>query len=661
MSKQQKRANLWLLGLSLVLAVTGQYYLANKRQFMWDGILLYALAMVLFAWVSARIESGGREKGQKGFPGLWRGIWRALNHSVLRLALFLSGIALVMFVSFAASSRSGSRPFYDLLALWGVGILTTGGACIPWQDMTFHPQEWWKRTVEQGPEALLILVLALATFLTRVVNLENIPFVLDGDEAAMGLEAVAVIEGRRVNPFVTGWLSHPTLYFFLQSLFLRLFGISIAALRFSSAFISPFIVILLYFFTRRLYGRWVAILSATFFAAYHYPLHFGRIALNNIWDPFFALGAIYFLTVGLEERQLASVLVGGVLTGMAIYFYMGSRLLPIILVLYLLYWALTETNFLWENAVYLFLFGLMAFLVALPLLNFFRTHPEDLVARWEWVGVFSSDWAKGEMQKTGKTVWGLMPNQLLKSVLAFNYFSDPTFFYHPNTPLLHFGSSIFFVVGLTYSLRRWRERRYFLLLLWFFLVILFGGVLLENPPSSARFVLSIPPVVLFVVFGVFKVSSYIQNSVKALPKVAMILSLVLILFLSYHSLYFYFCDYSPQHLYSSYGNTEVATAIAQYLNLLDADYRWYFFGPPRIYHDFPVISFLAPEAKGMDVEESVSGRVDFVDPVYDAVFVFLPERRSEFETVRRRYPAGAFREFTNGEGRLLFVSYEVDL
>jgi hypothetical protein len=659
MEEKKRRTTLWMLGTSLLLAVAGQYYLAKKRQFMWDGILLYAVAMFLFAWVSARIEGRARQR-QGSFANLWQGVWRVLDHNVFRLGVFLLGIALVLFVTFAASSRPVNKPFYDLLALWAVGIAMAGGACVPWQDMTFRPHRRWPRLVERGPEVLLVLLLALATFLARAIDLQNIPFVLSGDEAAMGLEALGVIEGRRVNPFVTGWLSHPTFYFFLQSFFLRLFGVSISGLRLSSAFVSVFIVLLLYFFARRLFGRWVAVLSALFFAAYHYPLHFGRIALNNIWDPFFALGTLYFLTVGLEERRLGSVLAGGVLTGMAIYFYMGSRLLPIMLALYLLYWALTEADFLQENAVYLLLFGLMAFLAAAPLLNFFRAHPDDLMARWRWVGIFPSGWVEREVQKTGKTVLQLLSNQVLKSVLAFNYFTDPTFHYRPGIPLLRFASSIFFVVGLTYSLRRWRQRKYFLLVVWFFLVILFGGVLLENPPSSPRLVLSIPPVVLFVVLGVVKVSSYVQKGLQARHRIATTLALLLILLFSYQSLHFYFAKYSAQNMYSDH-NTEVANTIARYLNRLDADYRWYFFGPPRIYHDFPVIPFLAPEAKGVDVTEPVNGGLDFVHPGRDAVFIFLPERRSEFEAVRRQYPSGALREFTNEKGQLLFVSYEVDL
>ena len=33
----------------------------------------------------------------------------------------------------------------------------------------------------------------------------------------MGLEAYHVLRGTRTNPFVTGWFSNPTLYFFMQA------------------------------------------------------------------------------------------------------------------------------------------------------------------------------------------------------------------------------------------------------------------------------------------------------------------------------------------------------------------------------------------------------------------------------------------------------------
>ncbi len=101
-------------------------------------------------------------------------------------------------------------------------------------------------------------------------------------------------------------------------------------------------MILLYLFARRYYGRWVALLAALSFAAYHFAIHYGRLGLNNIWDPFFALGALYGLEVGLADGSRKHLLAGGLMAGLSIYFYMGARLIPFIGLALLIHWAVAE-------------------------------------------------------------------------------------------------------------------------------------------------------------------------------------------------------------------------------------------------------------------------------------------------------------------------------
>ena len=79
-----------------------------------------------------------------------------------------------------------------------------------------------------------------------------------------------------------------------------------------------------------------------------------------------------------------------------------------------------------------------------------------------------------------------------------------------------------------------------------------------------------------------------------------------------------------------------------------------------MYYGFATIRFLAPGVMGTDVKEPITDNVDFVNPERRAVFVFLPERRSEFDIVQRLYPEGLFREFRNQKGQILFFAYEAN-
>jgi len=658
MALKARRTLLLALGISLILAVLGQYYLAHKSDLLWDGVFLYALGMVFFVWVVARLEAKAEPpRGER--PNIWQELEQFLRGSRIRLAVLIGGFLLIVYVTLMSSARNQDRRFWDLLALWALSIALSVGAFVDWAGLPQRMRRAANKLWEHGPEVLLVVVLALATLLLRSVNLSGIPYVLSGDEAEMGLEAVSVIKGQRNNPFVTGWLSHPTLYFFMQAAFLRLFGITTAVLRFPSALISAATTVLLYLFARRYYGRWVAILAAIFFAAYHYGIHFGRLAINNIWDIFFALGVFYFYGKGLEEKRLGHILAAGVLMGLAIYVYMGSRLIPIILVVYTLYWAARQRGFIREHLAFLLVFGGIAFVVALPLLSFFRAHPNDMMARWTSMGIFPSGWVDAQVQLTGKSVLQVVFGQFLKAALAYNAVPDPTFWYHPGIPLLQFGSSIFFVFGLAYAVANWRKKEYFLLVVWFLLVVIFGGTLLENPPTSPRLVLSIPPVVLCVALGVSKVASYLQAALGESRTTAAAISLAVILLFSYRSATFYFNDYTPSHAFAGL-NTEVADRMGRYLRVLGPDYQCYFFGPPRMYYNFATIPFLAQETVGMDVAEPVTDRLDFVEPNRRAVFVFLPERQAELDVVRRFYPTGRLREFWSQQGYPLFVAYEAD-
>ena len=660
MRVKDRWTNWLLLACALLLAIWGQYAFSRPGGSVLDGIVLYGVGMLLFSRVMVRLAGGrGRDARRPALSDLWRGVWQALRCSSVRLLTLVAGVAMSIYVAVASQSRPANGLCYDLLGLWVLGIMLTTGSFLDWAEVVRQGRGLCQRLMRPNPELVLVGLVFLAAILVRAVDLADIPAVLSGDEAAMGLEALDVLEGRRANPFATGWFSHPTLYFYLQAAFVNLFGATTQALRLSSVLVSSAATLLLYVFTRRYFGRWVAVLSMILYATYHYAIHYGRMGLNNIWDPFWALGAIYFLGVGLARKRIGPVVAGSVFTGLSVYFYMGARLVPLILCAYLLHWGWRERGFWRENAAYLVIFVAIASLIALPLLAFFRAHPADLMARWSQAGIFPSGWVDSEMQRTGKSTLDVLWGQFLKSVLAFNYTKDTICLYCPGTPLLLFSSSVLFVFGLTHALSRWSERAYFLLVAWFLLVVVFGGMLLENPPKSPRLVLAIPPVVICVALGMVRVSTAIQTALRKGRGLAVGLSLILLAASSYRSLHFYFAEYTPEHVFAD-PNTQVADAMGKYLSALGPAYRCYFFGAPRIFYTHATIPFLARGVQVTDVLAPLQEGADLLPLDQNAVFVLLPERRDELDVVRRSYPEGRLREFRDARSTLLFVAYEVN-
>jgi 4-amino-4-deoxy-L-arabinose transferase-like glycosyltransferase len=657
MEPKARRSALILLVLSILLAITGQHYFATKRNFIWDGISLYLIAMFVFLVVVAALEPRPRSAEGTWIGRLWPEFWEDLHGSPVRFASLALGVALIAYVTAASRVRSSPKPFGDLLILWAISIVLSVGAFVDWASLPERLRRRLGTLAKPSPETILVLALAVIALLLRITNLNGIPFVLSGDEASMGLEAIDVMEGHQTNPFVTSWFTNPTLYFFMQAASMRLFGISAAALRIPSALTAAPTLILLYLFAKRYYGRWTAILASLLFTTYHYAIHFGRIGINNIWDPFFALGAIYFFARGLESRRLGHMLASGAFTGFSVYFHAGSRLTQVIMILYLAHWALRERDLFRQNLTHLIIFGLIAAVIALPLVSFLLSHPNDMMAPWTRRAIFPLGWVDEQMKTTGRSMYSILLEQFLKSVLAFNFFPDPTFWYHPGIPLLQFLPSVFFIFGLTYAISQWRKTEYFLLAVWFIMVVIFGATLLENPPSAHRLLLSVPPVLLCVAVGMVKLASYIQQTLKQPRNVAVIISLALALFVSYQSAHFYFAVYTPSHEFAGV-NTEVADRMGRYLRVLGPGYQCYFFGAPRMYYGFATIPFIARGVQGTDVLEPIQDSVTFVNPERKAVFVFLPERLNELDVVRRFYPEGSLREFRAKNGLVLFVAYE---
>ncbi|MFB0547138.1 MAG: PA14 domain-containing protein, partial [Anaerolineae bacterium] len=89
---------------------------------------------------------------------------------------------------------------------------------------------------------------------------------------------------------------------------------------------------------------------------------------------------------------------------------------------------------------------------------------------------------------------GAVGGNVYKHLLMFNYRGDPNGRHNlPGKPMLDFVSSTLFVLGLAYSLYRWREPCYFLLVIWFG-VMLCGGVfsLPFEAPQSLRAIGTLP-------------------------------------------------------------------------------------------------------------------------------------------------------------------------
>ncbi len=665
MTKGRRVAAWLLLAAALGLAILGQFYFSQRREYLWDGLVLHGLAALCFllAW---RLSKPGQRAAPPRQPS---GLRAWLERHRAPAILLASGL----FLSFVATMLSRDRPLDqstgDAVLLWGLAILAVGLAMV-WPAS--WPQAWRQGWIgrwrgirrETWLEMATVAGLTVLALVLRVTALGSVPYTLGGDEAWHGLLARQVLRGDLRNPFGMGFMSMPTFFYWPLSWSLWLVGDGMVGLRLPAALVGTATVPILYLLARDLWGRRTALLGASFLATYDYHIHYSRLGANNVWDPLFVVLTVWALDRALtrEQGRTRSALAAGMAMGLGAYFYTGARLLPVLVAIYAAFVWFQKRKELRSPALYLGLVVLAFLIVAGPMLGYALAHPDEWNARLNQVGILQSGWLEKEPELTGKSTATILAEQFLRAAGAFHVFPDRTVWYGAERPLLGFMAGAFAVLGMAWAVAHWRDRRYFLVLIWFWSVIISGGMLTESPPSSQRLVIAIPAVALLVAFGLLESVRLLCRLVRYGCRWENLALGVLIALLAVSSVRFYFVEFSPSRRYGS-ENGETATMVGHFLRGQDRGTQVYWFGAPRIYWSFGSMTFLAPQVIGRDVVDPLRAPPEFANEAAAAaagrevLFVFLPERVEDLYWVQQAFPDGQVEEFRDASGRLRFTVY----
>lgn len=627
------------------------------------GVMLAVVALVIGGYTLKK-QSPGEGEGLVSRLRETRAARFLLRNG--RYISFILAILLIIYVlwwlSKSPPQSNFSRYFWLWLAATGLYVL----AVVPSYSISWDVGAWWERNRQL---ILQLSALVLGTFLLRFWRVSSWPFTLGGDEASQGLEAVRVLEGTLRNPFTTGWLGVPTMSFFFNSWSIDLFGSTVFALRIPWVLVGTATVLVVFFLVKRLMGVRLAWVTAVILATYHYHIHYSRLGSNQIADPFFLSLALLFLYRALDRKNNLDWALTGVVTALALYFYAGARLTPVIIIVVLGYLFVREPKQFFPQNGRGILIAVGAFLiVGAPMIQYGLTFPDDFNARVNEVGIFQSGWLDSAMELEGTGSIPILIEQFRRAVLAFNFYPDRTVWYGLREPLLSPFWGVMFWVGMGFGVIRLFGRgsnpRYAPMVALWWGGMLLGGFLTESPPSSQRLITLAVPVSFFLavaiwqiirlVLGVLSHGNYPSWVANGLLTGAVVL-------FSLGSLHLYFVEYLPQRIYGG-PNAEMATTIAPELLPLKHDHEFVFVGPPHMYWGFSTLRYLVPNATAQDVVEPIGDIADMsaieFAPENGAVFIFHTARADEFDYIEARYPGGRFKEIKSPvNGRLLATLY----
>ncbi|MBN1440663.1 MAG: glycosyltransferase family 39 protein [Anaerolineales bacterium] len=563
--------------------------------------------------------------------------------------VLLAGLATVA----AGTASLMISPLTAILAwLSGIALVILGG----WD---FAPRAG-KATLSK--DALLWAAgLTVAAFLLRAVLVGQIPVMLSGDEGSTGMDALQFRTGGVDNPFgIFGWHPFPSLYSFIESLGIAVFGRTAAALRYPSALAGALTVGGLYLLVRAMYSHRHALASALFLSALHLHMHFSRLGVMNTWDGLWYLITLGGLWYGWTSGKRAYWISAGLAMGIGQYFYATSRTLFVAAPLLLGAAAVFDRAKLRLNLRNLIPMLAALTAVLLPLAWWIGTHFDHYMADVRTNSILG-EWMEIATRESGLPVWRILLDQL---ELGFGgFFSvNLSFWYRPDQPILRTLPAVFFIFGLAILCLRLRDTRTWVPLLW---LAAYGMVvsLSESAPAAQRLPGVGAACALVVGFGAVEFVSILANLFPARQRLLGVAAVLLVGILAVDDLRFYFFDFTPNSTflgkYDFVGaGGEVARKIVEQLEDEEGEWEVVFFNNGLMgFYSNPALRYLLPNAEGMDLENDWGSPENPEVPEGNLYFVFMPGRESNIPLVQADFPGGSLGEVYAPDGSLLFTYY----
>jgi 4-amino-4-deoxy-L-arabinose transferase-like glycosyltransferase len=442
-----------------------------------------------------------------------------------------------------------------------------------------------RKQLELGAVAAFFVV----ALVVRFGDLERIPHGLWFDEAQNGLAGLGLLTGDAVHSAFlggggpAGFTQMGASYFYLQGAVLEVFGRSIFALRVLPALAGALTVPLVYLLASRLYGRRVAVASASLLAFSAWNLTFSRIGIASMATVALDVATYLCVVLGLRSGRLGWYAAGGVLLGFALQGYYVSRLTVLVLLAILAHIAIGDWRKAWALRSGVAVFAAAGTIAVLPVAVFAAQKPDEFNQRISTVSIFSQDDPKTAFAES-----------LRDHLLMFNYRGDENGRHNePGSPMLDWVTGALFLCGLVMCLVRVRRWQYFFPLAWF-AASLSGGVL-SLPFEAPQAHRTLENSIVTALFGGIALGELWAAGTRASParvwRVATtVVAAGLLAIAAVMNLDAYFVRQARDaNVWAEMGAAQEAAgrAIARYSRTHDA---WV----APVYADSPVLSFLAP-------------------------------------------------------------------
>ncbi|HET9495693.1 MAG TPA: glycosyltransferase family 39 protein, partial [Chloroflexia bacterium] len=233
------------------------------------------------------------------------------------------------------------QDYFSAVGGWGwvLSLLIIAGAFLrePKQERTSQDadavdiEDRTDLRLPRWAEIALVAGIVVVALVFRLYRLDDLTGGMHGDEGEFGMNALAILSGDRISPFMTGWFAHPNFSFYSQAATMAVAGWNLFGLRLFAALMGTLMVLPFYGLVRMWFGVRAALIASVLLAVMGASVYFGRVGLNNIATPFFLVTGLYFLMRGLRDLRTLNFALSGFSFTLGLYYYFAGRLSPFIL------------------------------------------------------------------------------------------------------------------------------------------------------------------------------------------------------------------------------------------------------------------------------------------------------------------------------------------
>jgi 4-amino-4-deoxy-L-arabinose transferase-like glycosyltransferase len=615
---ENRNAMIWAFVSGTIFITAGLFFVKNEKAFNWF-------------------------KNKLADPANWLNIlpWQIL-------LLIISPLFAILAVTASGFGARMHSPF-AAVATWMLGIACA--ICGSWQ-WTYEKPQTSRITI------YWFVFVTMFAFLLRALATDQIPILLTGDEGSAGINAAEFANGGWNNIFITSWFSFPSLFPFIQSLSIRIFGQTIEALRIPSALAGALTVGAVYLCGKEMFGPRAGLFAALFLSTLHFHIHFSRLGINNIWDGLgftITIGALWY---GWKNNHRGAYLLAGLALGFSQYFYSSGRALIIVIFILAILIILFQRARILETLPHFLKTVLTATVVIAPLAWFYINEPHQFMAPIARVSILKGDLSIQSLL-LNLSAWKILLHQLAIGMEAYTY-TPILFWYAPDAPILRPIPVVLFYIGFLYLIIENRDSRLLLLSLWLIAFGIIGG-LSDSAPASQRYVASAPACALIVGYGLHKFGNTLENLWSRSARVITVLVFIVLGMTMISELYFYFIEYtSLSRIDNMNSNGIIAQELANYLKDKPQDVTVAFLGTSNMgYYSIPSTQYLLPHITGIEVPAPWKSFDRSKLTGSQLIFIFLPQRQDEVEAVMKQYPNGKLEDKRAWNNQIIFQAYDL--